>query len=169
MGFCSGVVLCCLASLLLVLMLIFINVEANAHSAEETTVGINEHLGAKIPLDIIFRDERGRPVRLAELVTGPTVILPVYFSCTNVCYNLQWGLAQVLPRIKSKPGDDYRIISISFDEDGWRFLTGDPASIKKFTEAVGFAFFAAMHYWLPKFYGRRTDCNAWSVRLYRLT
>lgn len=161
---------------LLLLMLLFVYDEGRADrgvgsktgvdavATEEPSVGINEHLGAKIPLDITFRDEGGTPVRLAELVTGPTVILPVYFSCTNVCYNLQWGLAQVLPRIKSRPGDEYRVISVSFDEndspelaakfkrvylsamhapfpeDGWRFLTGDAASIKRFTDAVGFSF-----------------------------
>lgn len=129
-----------------------------------TGVGITERLGEKIPLDITFRDEAGKPVRLAELVAGPTIILPVYFGCANVCYNLQWGLAQVLPKIKRKPGEEYRVISVSFDEhdtpqlaatfkrvylssmhapfpeDGWRFLTGDAASIKRLTGAVGFTF-----------------------------
>lgn len=161
------------AFLLLALMLIFITDEPlRAHEEREqkpgvntdTTIGINEHLGSKIPLDITFRDEGGKPVRLAELVTGPTIILPVYFSCTNVCYNLQWGLAQILPKIKSKPGDEYRVISVSFDEnetpklatqfkrvylsamhapfpeDGWRFLTGDAENIHRLTDAAGFSF-----------------------------
>jgi protein SCO1/2 len=133
-------------------------------NSSETTVGITELLGSRIPLDITFRDESGKPVRLAELITGPTIILPVYYSCTNVCYNLQWGLAQALPRIKRKPGEEYRVISVSFDDndtpelaskfkrvyltsmhapfpvDGWRFLTGDAASIKRLTNAVGFSF-----------------------------
>lgn len=137
---------------------------ANAGTAEKAAVGITEHLGSRIPLDITFRDEGGKPVRLAELVTGPTVILPVYFSCTNVCYNLQWGLAQVLPKIKSRPGEDYRVISVSFDETdspqlaakfkrvyltamhapfpegGWRFLTGDAENIRRLTDAAGFGF-----------------------------
>jgi protein SCO1/2 len=137
---------------------------ADAGSAGETVIGISEHLGAKIPLDIMFRDETGKPVRLAELVTGPTIILPVYYSCTNVCYNLQWGLAQVLPKIKSKPGEEYRIISVSFDEndspqlaskfkrvyltamhapfpeDAWRFLTGDVENVHKLTHAAGYGF-----------------------------
>ena len=73
-------------------------------NTSEATVGIREQLGSRIPLDITFRDESGRPVRLAELITGPTIILPVYYSCTNVCYNLQWGLAQVLPRIRAEAG-----------------------------------------------------------------
>jgi protein SCO1/2 len=168
----------CRVLLLVLLMLIFICDEAwcadkegavsspvaDASNAEETTVGINEQLGSKIPLDITFRDEAGKPVRLAELINGPTLILPVYFSCTNVCYNLQWGLAQVLPKIKSKPGDEYRVISISFDEhdspelaskfkrvylrsmhapfpeEGWRFLTGDAENIQRLTKSVGYSF-----------------------------
>lgn len=148
----------------MVLLLIFINAGADAHSGEETTAGITEHLGSKIPLDITFLDESGKAVRLTELVTGPTIILPVYFSCTNVCYNLQWGLAQVLPKIKNRPGEEYRVISVSFDEQdspelaakfkrvylssmhapfpesGWRFLTGDADSIRRLTDALGFSF-----------------------------
>jgi protein SCO1 len=137
---------------------------AAAGNAEETAVGVEERLGSKIPLDIVFRDEAGKPVRLAELVTGPTIILPVYYSCTNVCYNLQRGLARVLPGIKSRPGVEYRVLSVSFDEndspqlaatfkrvyltsmhapfpqDGWRFLTGDADSIRRFTQAIGYGF-----------------------------
>ena len=131
---------------------------------ENVTVGVDEHLGSKIPLGLSFRDETGRQIRLADLVNGPTIILPVYYSCTNVCYNLQWGLARILPQIKSSPGSDYRVISVSFDEnetpqlaakfkrvylgamqapfpeDGWHFLTGDAANVRLLTEAAGFAF-----------------------------
>lgn len=137
---------------------------AHAATVDETFVGVNERLGSKIPLDSLFTDEDGKTVRLGDLLTGPTIILPVYFNCSNVCYNLQWGLAQILPKIKSHPNDDYRVISISFDEndppqlaakfkrvyltsmhvpfpeDGWRFLTGNVTNIKKFTTAAGYGF-----------------------------
>ena len=127
-------------------------------------VGVDERLGARLPLDLVFRDESGRPRRLGELVVGPTIILPVYYSCTNVCNYLQEGLARVLPDIKLEPGTHYRVISISFDETetperaarsrrmyeaamkgkfpagNWHFLTGDAASIKKLTEAAGYRF-----------------------------
>lgn len=130
----------------------------------ETAVGVDEKLGSHIPLDITFRDENGQPVRLAELINGPTIILPVYYSCTNVCNFLQSGLARVLPAIKRTPGKDYTVLSISFDEtetpeqaarfkrmyltainapfpeQGWRFLTGDAASIRRLTNAAGYHF-----------------------------
>jgi len=131
---------------------------------QTASVGLDEHLGNKIPLDLVFRDESGKGVRLGELVTGPTIILPVYYSCTNVCNFLQAGLARALPQIKARPGTEYRVISISFDEtenpqqaarskrmyltsmntpfpeDGWRFLTGDAAAIHSLTAAVGYRF-----------------------------
>ncbi len=152
------------ASLFVLLALHCIPADAVVGKAEEISVGINEKLGSKIPLDSTFRDETGTPVRLAELITGPTIILPVYYSCSNVCYNLQWGLAQVLPKIRNSPGGEYRVISISFDENdtpqlaakfkrvylgsmhapfpetGWRFLTGDAGNIQKFTHAIGYGF-----------------------------
>lgn len=141
-----------------------------AHAASEqvpapaAAVGLTERLGDKIPLDLIFRDEAGKPVRLGDLVTGPTIILPVYYKCTNVCNFLQGGLADALPAVKRKPGEEYRVLSISFDEtetpelatkfkrlyltainapfpeDGWRFLTGDLADIHRLTDAIGYRF-----------------------------
>lgn len=137
-----------------------------SHSApvEAPGVGLDERLGAKIPLDLVFRDEAGRQLRLAELVTGPTIILPVYYACTNVCNFLQDGLARVLPEIRLAPGTQYRVISVSFDETetperaarskkmyqaamrgkfpegNWHFLTGDAESIKRLTSAAGYRF-----------------------------
>jgi protein SCO1/2 len=130
----------------------------------EAAIGVDEKLGARIPLDIDFRDENGQPVRLADLISGPTIILPVYYNCTNVCNFLQSGLARVLPDIKRIPGKEYRVISVSIDEtetpelasrykrmyltainvpfpeQGWRFLTGDAASIRRLTDAAGYRF-----------------------------
>jgi len=139
---------------------------AAARQGEEgaTQVGVDERLGGKLPLDLTFRDETGRTVRLGDLITGPTIILPVYYGCTNVCNYMQGGLARILPEIKNKPGTDYRILSLSIDETegpelaakyqkmylssikasvppgAWHFLTGDAASIKKFTDAAGYRF-----------------------------
>lgn len=127
-------------------------------------VGLQERLGARIPLDLVFRDETGRSRRLGELITGPTIVVPVYYGCTNVCNFLQGDLARVLPTIKRTPGVDYRVLSVSIDEtetpelaagyqrmyltamkvpfpkEGWRFLTGDAANIRRLTEAAGYRF-----------------------------
>jgi protein SCO1/2 len=140
---------------------------AASHGLKDTEVpgiDVQEQLGARIPLDLTLRDESGRQVLLADLVSGPTIILPVYYSCTNVCNYLQGGLARILPALKNRPGSEYRIISVSFDENetplqaarskkmylnsmnvpfpeaGWRFLTGDAGSIRRLTDAAGYRF-----------------------------
>ena len=131
---------------------------------EATQVGVDERLGARLPLDLSFRDETGRLVRLRELITGPTIILPVYYGCTNICNYLQGGMARTLPEINRRPGTDYRVLSISIDETetpelaaryqrmylsalrrpfppgAWHFLTGDAASIRALTDAAGYRF-----------------------------
>jgi len=132
-------------------------------------VGVDEHLGSRIPLDITFRDESGAPVLLSDLVTGPTIILPVYYRCSNVCFTLQGHLANALQKLERRPLDEYRVLSVSFDEeetpemaarskhaylsamrkpfpeDGWRFLTGDITSIRRLTDALGFGFQRQRH------------------------
>lgn len=155
-----------LALLLLCPALCPLPVMAHTHDSgtPDAGVGIDERLGSKIPLDIPFRDETGKLVRLAELVTGPTIILPVYYRCTNVCNVLQTRLAGALQQLEQRPVTDYRVLSISFDEtetpemaargkriylsamkkpfpeDGWRFLTGDTTSIHRLTDACGYRF-----------------------------
>ena len=132
-------------------------------------VGVDEHLGARIPLDITFRDESGAPVRLGDLVRGPTIILPVYYRCSNVCSVLQARMANALQSLERKPVDEYLVISVSFDEEetpemaarskhaylsamkkpfpaeGWRFLTGNSASIRRLTDALGYGFQRQRH------------------------
>jgi protein SCO1/2 len=131
---------------------------------DESKVGLDEKLGAILPLDLVFTDEQGRPVSLAELVTKPTVIAPVYYRCPNVCHFLQGDLARVLPGLKLKAGEDYQVISFSFDDNekpelakrsrdtyyaamknqypdkAWRFLTGDKETILQLTDAAGYRF-----------------------------
>jgi protein SCO1/2 len=131
---------------------------------DESKVGLDEKLGTHIPLDLVFTDEQGNPVSLAELVTKPTVIAPVYYRCPNVCHFLQGDLARVLPGLKLKGGEDYQVISFSFDDTekpelaqrsrdtyyaamkhqypdkAWRFLTGDRETILQLTDAAGYRF-----------------------------
>ena len=138
--------------------------EASSPAPTGDPLGVDEHLGQKIPLDLTFRDETGRPVRLAYLVAGPTIIMPVYYNCTNICNFLQGGMAAALPAVQRKPGVDYTVLSISFDETetpalaarykktylhgmssyfpekGWRFLTGDAESIRRLMGAAGYHF-----------------------------
>jgi len=132
--------------------------------ASPDAVGLEEKPGDKLPADLTFRDEQGRAIALSSLITRPTVLAPVYYRCPNVCHFLQGDLARVLPQLKLKPGEDFQVISVSFDEtetpelaqrsratymaamnnsfpeESWRFLTGSHDQIHALTEAIGFRF-----------------------------
>jgi protein SCO1/2 len=127
-------------------------------------VGVDERLGEKIPLDTLFLDEEGREVRLGEAITKPTLVLPAYYSCPLTCTMMLANLAQAINKVPLELGQDYAVLAISFDEEEgpklarkakgnymkilrddlppeeWGFLTGSSASIRSFTEGIGFRF-----------------------------
>jgi protein SCO1 len=140
------------------------HIHAAPPPASDQPIGVEERLGERIPLDIHFLDEEGNPVVLADLIQGPTIIAPVYYSCPNVCNFLQGGLAMALPKVALTPGEQYIVLSVSFDETetpalakgskknymtamrgefpeaAWHFLTGDLENIRRLTDALGYNF-----------------------------
>src|SRR5579862_5051749 len=49
-------------------------------------VGIDQHLGDRLPLDAVFRDETGREVRLGDYFHDkPVVLALVYYRCPMLC------------------------------------------------------------------------------------
>lgn len=141
-------------------------VAAPATPAQETPAkaGMDEQLGASVPLDLVLRDEQGAPVRLGDLLDRPTVLTLVYFRCAGICSPLLNGMTDVVERTGLTPGRDFRVLTVSFDDrdgaalaaakkrnylaglsrqfppDAWRFLTGDAATTKRLADAVGFHF-----------------------------
>lgn len=134
-------------------------------TAERADVALEEKLGGFIAGDAAFIDDSGRAVKLNDLINKPTIIAPVYLGCSHACPMLLTGLAQALGKLTLvKPGRDFNVIALSFDEkdtpalalekkknylkavgrpfpaDAWKFLTGDLADIKKATASIGFTF-----------------------------
>lgn len=127
-------------------------------------VGIEERLGQYLPMDAVFTDSEGRQVALGDVVDAPTLLLPIYYTCPNVCHILQGAVARVLPKVALEPGRELKVVSLSFDErdtpeaaararnnfttatrggfprEHWRFLTGDMKNIHAAMDAVGFRF-----------------------------
>jgi protein SCO1/2 len=128
-------------------------------------VGLDQRLGQYVPLDLEFRDERGRPTRLAELVQDRPVILSlVYFRCPMLCTQVLSGVLKSSQAMNLALDDDYIILSVSIDpretsdqaaqkkqryvqsyhrsgaEQGWHFLTGDEAQIQRLAAAVGYRY-----------------------------
>ncbi len=132
--------------------------------SQQIKVGIDEQLGAVLPMDLSFTTSEGKTVLLKDVITKPTLLAIVYFECTGICSPLQNELAWTIDRLQLEPGDDFQVISLSFDHhensqiaqkwktnylktikrnfgsDDWLFLTGDSLSIKKLTDVAGFRF-----------------------------
>lgn len=128
-------------------------------------VGIDPRFGAKIPLDLKFVDSTGKEVRLGDYFGERPVILHlVYYECPMLCKLASDGLLQAVGELSLKPGQDFSILTLSFDpregpelsakaramaserygkekvDRGWHFLTGDKQSIDALLNAVGFRY-----------------------------
>jgi protein SCO1/2 len=132
--------------------------------ADDGSSWITEKTGEYLPLDLLFVDEEGREVRLADFIDRPTLFLPIYYYCPNICSKNLANLAVALGGLRSRPGIDYRVVALSFSEvesskdaadakrnyirilpenwpaEQWRFLTGTAKAIKAATDGVGFRF-----------------------------
>ncbi len=129
-------------------------------------VGIEQRLDNQIPLDLAFRDESGREVRLGEYFKGdkPVVLTLVYYECPMLCNQVLNGVVGTLGAMTFTPGKEFEVVTVSFDPRegpelaakkketylkryrrenagvGWHFLTGDKASIDALSESVGFRY-----------------------------
>lgn len=128
-------------------------------------VKAEQNLNAVIPMDLMFRDEAGRVVRLRELFHGKPVLLNfMYYRCPMLCSMAMENVASALTELKFDIGRDYDVITVSIDprdtpkeaaekkekyikrygrfesESGWHFLTGHESAIKSLTNTVGFRY-----------------------------
>lgn len=80
-------------------------------------VGVKEHRGDQLPLDLRFTNEKGQEVRLGDfLKEGKPVILDLgYYSCPMLCDLVMNGLCDTIKEMKWVPGEDYQIIFVSID------------------------------------------------------
>jgi protein SCO1/2 len=138
---------------------------ASAVPAALREIGFDQNLDQHIPLDTTFRDERGATVRLGDFFgKRPVVLLFAYYDCPMLCTQVINGLSSALAVLSLKPGQDFEIVTVSFNPKdtpatasakkaiylerynkpgaaaAWHFLTGDPPSIDRLTEAAGFRY-----------------------------
>jgi protein SCO1/2 len=129
-------------------------------------VGIDQRLNAQVPLDLVFRDEFGRPVPLSTFFQHgkPVLLALVYYQCPMLCTLVLNGVETSLKAVSFNPGRDFEVVALSFDPadtpelaakkkenylrryarpgaaNGWHFLTGGEANIRALTQAVGFRY-----------------------------
>jgi protein SCO1/2 len=128
-------------------------------------VAFEQSLGESIPPDLVFRDEAGERVRLGDYFgTRPVILTMAYYHCPMLCGLVLDGLAQSLRQLRFTLGEQFVVVTVSFDPRetpahaaakkvqalrsyarsgtaaGWHFLTGEEASIRQLTQAVGFRY-----------------------------
>ena len=128
-------------------------------------IGVDEHVGQRFPTDLVFRDQSGRPVRLREVLAKgrPVVLTFNYYHCPVLCGLQLERIAQSLDAVPWKAGERYEVLTIGIDpeegptdakarwdrvvarrarlREGWRFLVGDRATVRRATEAAGIRYF----------------------------
>ena len=128
-------------------------------------IGIEQKLNAQVPLDTMFRDESGGAVPLRTyFVNKPVILVPVYYTCPNLCSQILSGVVAALRPLSLKPGRDFEVVAMSFNPadtpqeaaakrdhyshsysskagtTGWHFLVGVQKSIDAVTQAIGFRY-----------------------------
>lgn len=142
--------------------------QANGLPEPLKKVGIEQKLGATLPLEAVLKDENGKEVKLSEYFGSgrPAILALVYYECPMLCNQVLNGLTGTLKGINLDVGKDFDVIAVSFDasendkpglarnkkaaylerygragaEKGWHFLTGDQPAIDSLTSAVGFSY-----------------------------
>jgi protein SCO1 len=128
-------------------------------------ISIEQKLNTQLPLNLEFRDETGKDVRLGDYFGQKPVILSlVYYQCQILCPEEIDGLVGALEMLKLNPGHDFNVVLVSIDAretpeiaarekafymkrfgrpqdvNGWHFLTGEEPAIRALATTVGFGY-----------------------------
>jgi protein SCO1/2 len=132
------------------------------------TIDIDEHLGQPLPLSLAFTDQDGRALRSNELFEDgrPVVMVLTYFRCPMLCDLVQQGLVASLRATALRPGEDFRVVTVSIDPAdtrgnaglrrtgfvqalghgaplpaaAWRVLIGGEPEVRALAGALGFRY-----------------------------
>lgn len=128
-------------------------------------VDIKQKLNAQVPLELTFRDETGKPVRLGDYFGKRPVILTMnYYECPMLCTVVLNELTRTLNALDYRIGREFEVVTVSIApnetpelaakkkanyvkayrhggaEKGWHFLTGEEKNIRKLADAIGFQY-----------------------------
>jgi|SRR5690625_4358630 len=128
-------------------------------------VGFVQKLGAQVPLRATFRDAAGARTSLGKLLDGkPTLLVPGYFSCINLCSIVRAGVADAVAASGLQPGKQFNVVLVSINPDDtprtaavtkqndavghrdahvprWHYLTGSKQTSAALMQSIGFRYF----------------------------
>jgi protein SCO1/2 len=140
-----------------------------ALASPRTQAGVEENIGAQLPIDLPLRDEADQPITLRQCIAGkPTILVPMYYRCPMNCNLVLANLVKALRAMDDehgfRVGRQFNIVCVSFDpkehgpdaaakkqvtlgeygrpgvENGWRFLTGSKESVAATMQTIGYHF-----------------------------
>ncbi len=145
-------------------LILFFSVLLCFANTTKPRVGVDEQLNKTVPLALKFTNSTGDTMTLGQIINKPTLLTLVYYHCQNLCTPLLDNLADAVNRIDLDAGRQYRLLTISFDQnetpavaekwknryltelhkkipaDSWYFMVGDSVNIMALTNSVGFHF-----------------------------
>lgn len=137
-----------------------------AQRPDLSKIGIDQKLGAQAPLELPFKDEAGKAVKLGDYFgKKPVVLMLIFYQCKSGCaVELESTVGAINNIHRMAIGRDYDIVAVSIHPKetpelaaakkasydgaikapgqlaGWHFLTGNQDSIRQLTNAVGFRY-----------------------------
>ena len=123
-------------------------------------IAFTPSLGATVARDVQLADEHAIERPLAEwLADRPALLVPVWYSCPNLCEVTTAGVAAALEHLDLEPAADFDVLVFSIDPNddaassvaardrihgttrGWHLLHGQPQAIDRLTRSIGFRYF----------------------------
>jgi protein SCO1/2 len=128
-----------------------------ALAAGTPSIGLDEHVGAQVPLDVPFTTYTGQHVALRDVFDGkrPVLLVMAYARCEMLCSVVLHGVGDAIKDTHAVAGRDYQPVIVSLDphetpgEAGRRreklgypaqYLVGDDAAIHALASALGFRY-----------------------------
>jgi protein SCO1 len=130
---------------------------SNTTPSELQDVGIDEHRGAHLNLDLDFQNASGQTVKLGEYFNHgrPVLMAMVYFDCPNLCNMQLDGYVDVFKKMNLTLGKDFDLVAVSMDPhesaelaatklkkfgNGWNFLVGRTENVHELAKELGFKY-----------------------------
>ena len=153
------------SKLFLVLYVCLISIKSYSQTSlfdQQLQIGFVEKQGQYAALDAKLVNEDGDTVLLRDVIIKPTILNLVYFQCPGTCSPLMWGVSKFIDGVDLQLGNDYEVITVSFDPseridlgikkkasyistmkkkesaEHWHFFVSDSINIAKLTQSVGF-------------------------------